>query len=110
MLSHLDGIESIYCEQQLADITNPLNSESANTLAEAVKDAGFTPWQLILLILGGILLWNLRGLYNIHLMKYKTRRKYDLLDKKADDKIKMMYEKKKARLEKAPSSKKLGES
>ncbi|MGC1494710.1 MAG: hypothetical protein WA790_02795 [Sulfitobacter sp.] len=91
----------------MADLTTPLSTDSANTIAEAVKNADFTPLQLIVLILGGILLWNLRGLYNIHVTKYQTRRKYDLLDKKADDKIKLKNEKKKARINKATSSKRV---
>lgn len=77
-----------------------LDTESAAIVAEAVKNAEFTPWQLIVLILGGILLWNLPGLYRIHMTKYQTRRKYDLLDKKADHKVKIMNAKKQAKAEK----------
>lgn len=84
--------------QALANNKNPLDTESANTIAEAIKDAQFTPWQLILLILGGILLWNLKGLYSIHVAKYETRRKYDRLDKDAKNKVKMAEDKRKSRI------------
>lgn len=90
----------------MADVPNPLDTESATKIAEAIKDAQFTPWQLILLILGGILLWNAKGLYKIHVTKYETRRKYNLLDKEADNKVKMLEEKKKARAKKAASKSK----
>ena len=100
--------ESTFREQLLADLPTPLDSDSATMIAEAVKNANFTPWQLIVLILGGIFLWNLKGLYSIHVAKYKTSRKYDLLDKKADDKIRMMKDKKKARLARPTVSKKVG--
>lgn len=70
----------------MAEIKTPLDSESVNTIAQAIHDAGFTPWQLIILIFGVMILWNVRSSLRMRNERYQTQRKYDLLDKKAESK------------------------
>ncbi|APX14998.1 hypothetical protein BWR17_03450 [Phaeobacter inhibens] len=79
-----------------------MNSEAANTFAETIKNAGFSPWQLIVLVFGVIFLWNLPRILRIRAQKYETKRKYDHLDKMADDKIKLADEKRSRRFSSSP--------
>ncbi|MCV2880561.1 hypothetical protein [Actibacterium sp. XHP0104] len=75
------------------DVSASTLDEVSKSLAEAVKNADFTPWQLIFLMLGIVLLMNAKGIYQIHVQKYETKRKYNNLDKKTDHKLKLMEEK-----------------
>ena len=77
----------------MAGAVSTLDSKLAAALAEAVNKADFPPWLLIVLIFGGIVLWNAPAIYSTHTKKYEIRRKYDRLEALAAQKAKKQAEK-----------------
>ena len=82
-------------------LTDAINSDAAKTFAETIRDANLSSWQLLVLILLVPIAWNCKGLYKIFANKYEMKRRYDLLDKKADNKLKILQEKRKSKKNRA---------